>query len=231
MPQSGEQRFGGAPGADREEHFVSFQWNRSEVLGLAKEGCVQCRGYGLRNNTRAAQTVPCNCVLRAIFRACHRKFRSCAKQDNQVSTARLESVHGREHKRAWGLKNEEFMADFVLIAKRSLNEADYRMFRYHFLLGADWKLCCGQLGIDRGTFFHMVYRIEERLGRIYRELQPYGLFPLDEYFGGCVRTVEVEALEPTKGPKSGPMKGMVLKMPPKGASVPMALRPPLRRAA
>jgi hypothetical protein len=30
----------------------------------------------------------------------------------------------------------------------------------------------------------MVYRIEQRLGRVYRELEPYALFPLDEYFGG-----------------------------------------------
>jgi len=41
--------------------------------------------------------------------------------------------------------------------------------------------------IDRGTFFHSVYRIEQRLGRVFRELQPYGLYPLDEYFRGARR--------------------------------------------
>jgi hypothetical protein len=38
--------------------------------------------------------------------------------------------------------------------------------------------------MDRGTFFHSVYRIEHRLGRVFAELEPYALFPLDEYFGG-----------------------------------------------
>ena len=38
--------------------------------------------------------------------------------------------------------------------------------------------------MDRGTFFHSVYRIEHKLGRVFAELEPYALFPLDEYFGG-----------------------------------------------
>ena len=42
--------------------------------------------------------------------------------------------------------------------------------------------------MERGDFFHEVYRIQRKLGRIYRELTPYSLFPLDEYFGGTVRT-------------------------------------------
>ena len=205
---------------------MSFQWNRSEVLGLAKEGCAQCRGYGLRDTSKTAQPVPCNCVFRAIFRACYRKFRSCAQGDNQVSTARLESVHGREHKRTWGLKNEEFMADFVLVAKRTLNEADHKLFRFHFLLGADWKLCCKQLGLDRGTFFHLIYRIEERLGRVYRELQPYALFPLDEYFGGSVRKMIDESPNPERP------KGLVFQMPDTAKlAARRSLRAPLRKAA
>jgi hypothetical protein len=41
--------------------------------------------------------------------------------------------------------------------------------------------------MDRGNFFHAVYRIEQRLGRMFRELEPYSLFPLDEYFNGPSR--------------------------------------------
>jgi hypothetical protein len=36
--------------------------------------------------------------------------------------------------------------------------------------------------LDRGDFFHIVYRVQERLGKVFRELEPYALFPLDEYF-------------------------------------------------
>ncbi len=74
------------------------------------------------------------------------------------------------------------MADFCLVAKRSLDEADYRLFRYHFLLGADWKLCCRYLHLDRGLFFHQLYRIEQKLGRIFAELEPFSLYPLEDYF-------------------------------------------------
>ena len=32
-----------------------------------------------------------------------------------------------------------------------------------------------------------MYRIEQKLGRVFRELEPYPLFPLDEYFNGPSR--------------------------------------------
>ena len=73
------------------------------------------------------------------------------------------------------------------MSRRSLDENEYKIFRYHFLLGADWKLCCRKLNIDRGTFFHEVYRIQQKLGRTFRELQPHALFPVDEYFNGTGR--------------------------------------------
>jgi hypothetical protein len=85
------------------------------------------------------------------------------------------------------------LADFCLVSERNLTEAEYKLFRYHFLLGADWKLCCRFLNMDRGNFFHEVYRIEQRLGQVFAELEPYPLFPVDEYFGGSVRTEAVKA--------------------------------------
>ena len=76
------------------------------------------------------------------------------------------------------------MADFCLVSKRALEPDEYQIFRSHFLLGADWRLCCRHLKMDRGSFFHQLYRIEQKLGRVFRELRPHALFPLDEYFGG-----------------------------------------------
>lgn len=94
----------------------------------------------------------------------------------------LEANPGRQRKSVWGLKNEEYIADFCLVSRRVLDEQQYKLFKYHFLLGADWKLCCRKLNFDRGTFFHEVYRIEQKLGRTFRELEPHALFPIDEYF-------------------------------------------------
>ena len=79
------------------------------------------------------------------------------------------------------------MADFCLVSRRSLDPSEHQVFRFHFLLGADWRLCCRQLKIDRGNFFHIVYRIEQKLGHVFAELEPYPLYPLNEYFAGVIR--------------------------------------------
>ncbi len=61
---------------------------------------------------------------------------------------------------------------------------EYAVFRFHFLLGADSALCCERLKVDRGTFNHSVYRMQEKAGRAFRETEPYGIFPLAGYFCG-----------------------------------------------
>jgi hypothetical protein len=172
-----------------EPQMPAFEWKRGECLALARQGCTMCFGLGQAVQSRAGQNEVCKCVLRAIFRACFARFRQCASKGKYLSRVSMESNPGRQRKSGWGYRNEEYMADFILVARRTLSEASWRIFKYHFLLGADWKLCCRKLKIDRGAFFHEVYRIEERLGRAFRETQPYGLFPVDEYFGVVSRPV------------------------------------------
>jgi hypothetical protein len=104
-----------------------------------------------------------------------------------MSRASLEANMGQTRKSVWGLKNEEYTADFCLVSRRSLSLREHRLFRFHYLLGADWKLCCRKLEMDRGAFFHEAYRIEQKLGRVFRELEPHALFPVDEYFNGTGR--------------------------------------------
>ncbi|MBI2688765.1 MAG: hypothetical protein HYX27_20885 [Acidobacteria bacterium] len=112
----------------------------------------------------------------------------------------MQFTGGRERSMTWGRKDEEYIADFLLMARRVLDEAEYRIFRFHYLMGADWRLCTLKLKMDRGDFFHWLYRIEARLGREFREQEPYGLFPLDEYFYGATRDV-VARMPEKKGPK------------------------------
>ncbi len=161
-------------------------WNRSNTIGLAKTSCTACEGLGLRLHRRGKQA-PCNCVFRAVFRACFNRFRDCVANGAHAGTVSLEFCRGRDGRRMYGRKREEYMADFCLVSRRVLDEADYRIFRFHFLLGADWRLCCRRLNMDRGLFFHAVYRIEQKLGRAFAELEPYALYPLDEYFSGLRR--------------------------------------------
>jgi hypothetical protein len=163
-----------------------MEWTRSETLALAKHNCTHCHGPGLRLS-RTKSLAPCNGVLRAIFRICYDRFVRCATQEPHLSRISVEPQGGKQRASTWGRKDEEFLADFGLVARRALSDSEHKLFRYYFLLGADWKLCTRKLGIDRGTFFHAVYRIEQKLGRVFRELEPYGLFPLDEYFHGPSR--------------------------------------------
>ncbi len=194
-----------------------MQWSRSETLALAQQSCTYCYGLGLRPG-RSGVSTPCNCVFRAIFRACYTRFRHCSSKEKYVSRVSLEANPGRQRKSVWGLKNEEFIADFCLVSRRTLNPYEYRLFKYHFLLGADWKLCCRKMNVDRGTFFHEVYRIQQKLGRTFRELEPHALFPLDEYFNGGTRVAEPTAtpfrVETEAPPKAKP----ILKFPIKRAA-------------
>ncbi len=193
-----------------------MEWTRSDTIALAKNTCTHCHGLGLRLG-RKGKFSPCNCVLRAIFRACYARFRYCVAKEKYMSRVSLEFISGRERKLTWGRKDEEYIADFMLVSRRTLDESEYKVFKFHFLLGADWKLCCRRLGMDRGNFFHSVYRIEQKLGRVFRELEPYGLFPLDEYFHGAV----LKAPEPA-GRKCIPIRS---------ESIARPVRAPLLRTA
>jgi hypothetical protein len=116
----------------------------------------------------------------------------------------------------WGRKDEEYIADFYLVTKRSLTADEWKLFNAHFLMGADWRLCTRQLGMEKGAFYHEIYRIESLLGQVYRELQPYSLYPLDEYFAGRTEN-------------DWPVQKKVVKIRP--GSLHARLRPPVKKAA
>jgi hypothetical protein len=194
-----------------------MEWSRSDIIALAMQSCSQCHGLGLRTNLNG-QTNPCNCVLRAVFRACYARFRHCVAKEKNITRVSPEMVAGKDGRMVWGRKDEEYIADFCLVSRRALAGLDYRVFKYHFLLGADWRLCTKKLNMDRGDFFHAVYRVEHQLGRVFRELKPYGLYPLRDYFQG-VRAMparEVQELD---------------RIPPGRELGPAALRPPVLQIA
>jgi hypothetical protein len=199
------------------DEVSKMEWSRSETLALAQQSCSHCYGLGLRPG-RGGVSTPCNCVFRAIFRACYARFRQCASKEKYISRVSLEANPGRQRKSVWGMKNEEYIADFCLISRRTLSEYEYTLFKFHYLLGADWKLCSRKMNLDRGTFFHEAYRIEQKLGRIFRELQPYALFPLDEYFNGSGRQPVVATSDFRVKTEQAPMARKIFKFPVKRAA-------------
>jgi hypothetical protein len=158
-----------------------MKWNRSNAIGLARATCTWCNGDGVRV-VRGHRETPCHCVFRAVFRACYNRFRECALAA-RTGSVDLEFCPGAERRQTYSFKQAEYVADFCLVTRRILNEFDYKIFKYHYFLGADWRLCCRQLKMDRGTYFHHLYRIQQALGRGYADLEPYPLWPLDHYFG------------------------------------------------
>jgi hypothetical protein len=177
------------------EVVVTMEWNRSETIALAKQSCTLCHGMGLRSSW-GSRVAPCNCVLRAIFRVCYARFRHCSEKQECLTQKSFEYLPGSgEIAVTYSRKDEEYCADFVSLARRNLSPQEYQIFRFHFLLGADWKLCCGRLQMSRGLFFHAVYRIQKKLGRVYRETRPYPLFPVYEYFDEIKQPVHAFAVE------------------------------------
>jgi hypothetical protein len=57
------------------------------------------------------------------------------------------------------------------------------LFRLYVKQGLNWKVCAKRLGVDeRRSFWRLVYVMQAKLGRIYADLRPYPLHPLDDYF-------------------------------------------------
>jgi hypothetical protein len=175
-----------------------MEWTRSDTIGLALLSCRQCNGGGLRP-TRGKRMTVCNCVLRAIFRACLERYYELRETPHRwAASFERATTHRRP---TWGIKSAEYCADFELVARRHLDPWHHRVFRLHFIRGLDWRECCPIIRTDRGNFYHAIYRIEERLGRVFRELKPYSLFPLDEYFNAVNRAPE--PWMPAEQPRNG----------------------------
>jgi hypothetical protein len=172
-----------------------MQWNRSNTIGLASNDCCHCEGNGQRLVYKN-HMVPCACVFRAVFRICLNRFRECVITTGLTGTVSWEYCSTTTGCRSYSRKREEFMADFDLIAKRSLTASEYQLFRFYFLLRADWKLCARRLNLDRGILFHSIYRVEHKLGKAFADTEPYGIYPLDEYFGAVNREEPIVAANP-----------------------------------
>jgi hypothetical protein len=185
---------------------------------MARTGCVHCSGLGMLPEGL------CRCVYRACFRCVMNKVRECAI-GGHLRPIIYEGASGPRGRSDRGRKRQEYCADVYLCAKRTLqNQVDWDLFRFHYLLSADWKLCARRMGLnrERKQFFDLCYRIEERLGKVFMELAPFALWPVDEYFSITDRPVDVS---PFPVPEPRYPNGQPLR-PPLLPCVPV----PLRRA-
>ena len=186
-------------------------WNRSNTIALATRKCTTCLGAGLVMSRTGSDTA-CECVLRSVFLMCYHRFRDCVEKEKYMSKVSLEIHSGPNRRGTWGRKDEEYMADFLQLAQNNLTEEEFKIFRYKFLLGADWRLCQRKFGMDRGLFFYAVYRIEAKLGKAMAELQPYALYPVRDYFQSAPLKQVAKAF-PRRDEKVTPIRPPVIKLP------------------
>lgn len=166
---------------------------RRDWIALARNNCVHCMGRGAVL-TRKMDVEPCRCVHREMFRACLNRYRYIRDKGCKISRVTLDSVGRGSKKSTWGRKYEEYLADFELVSRRNLDALEMEVLRLYHMGGHDFRACCRLTGLDKGNFFHHVYRIEERLGRVFHELKPYALYPVGQYFYGVAEPEEIKPL-------------------------------------
>jgi hypothetical protein len=156
------------------------------LLAAALNTCARCHGFG-QTPGHWGHAIACNCALRRVFRDCLSRY--WHEQENMVrgnSAVRLEAFQSavcrgrRSHTYlVCANKSAEYSADFVITARAELRPWELELFDRHFLKGEPWYRCIGPLHIDRGNFFHAVYRIERTLGQALIER---GMYPTRDYF-------------------------------------------------
>lgn len=125
---------------------------------------------------------PCECVLRAVFRVGWSHLQYCCSSQGPRATP-VDANHESRWRPTFGLKAAEYVADFCAVTERALTQSEFELFRLHYQLGFDSRSCCGKLHLpDDAAFYRAKYRIEQKLGRAFRELEPYPLYPLEDYF-------------------------------------------------
>ena len=109
-----------------------MDWSRSNSIGLARAACVYCGGAGTRTVRRDKET-PCCCVLRGIFRVCYNRFRECVELGAHTSTVSWDHLGGKDGRRSYSRKKEEYAADFCLVSRRLLNDSVVNVGQVHHL--------------------------------------------------------------------------------------------------
>lgn len=144
-------------------------------LALSSETCCYCQGEGIVG--RYERRKPCNCVYSRAFKVVLGRWRSI----EALGGAGSPTCDGMN----WSRKALEFCADFHIVSRRTLSPQQWKLFELYHLKGNDWRAVCKHFRTDRTAFFREIWGIELLLGRVFGELQPYGLFPVWKYFKGA----------------------------------------------
>jgi len=145
-------------------------------ISLALRDCRFCGGTGKRGGT-------CACVYRRVFRDCNARNHETRMREGDF--ARRPNTHMTRGGLSAGLEPAEFMVDFERTGLAALARCpvEQAVFWYHHLHRVEWRPCLPLIAretgqkMDRGNFFHAVYRVEVKVGRACMNLKPYSVWP------------------------------------------------------
>ena len=195
----------------RPEEFGRARGWDALALGMASETCKYCLGQGFLGKYGAKRVCHCvyRAAFRGVlnrwrfteaydgasFRVC--EFRAdlwlvSRRELVGKATVRWEQAKQAETKAAaeyWrcrsaaaGLVWQEAIRE-TRAAEEAKDEGgvEWWLFSNYHLGGMGSDRCARQLGLSRGNFFHLVYRVERELGKVFGELEPYALYPVYAY--------------------------------------------------
>ena len=142
--------------------------------------CKHCQGHGF---TRFNPI--CHCVYVTIFFICYRRFRRAAAADAYQRKITFDFVSGGNQAKhiTWSRLNEDYIADFTSLARRTLPAHLSLIFRLRFLLNAAPELIQTRATISRRTYYSHLNEIQRTMGHAILNQSPYSLFPPSTYFG------------------------------------------------
>lgn len=156
---------------------------------LALISCSKCYGRGFVIGRDLATEFLCPCVARKIFHTvlARRDYFYESGKITQINYTQMEYKAYGDSSNAgvytvYGIMNLEYCIDFEILARHSLSETQFLIFKLRYLQKKNFKVCCKRARLSRGNFFHMCYIIEQKVGLAALALKPYPLFPISDYF-------------------------------------------------
>lgn len=160
-----------------------------EIRALAKARCETCMGLGQRLNLKTGQPQgPCRCAIFRLFRICHNKYRDCGRNMEHYSAVSFTRTGGGPGGRNFGRKNEEYRADFFLIASRTLRRgtAEHRFFKIRYIEDNGRAETQRALHLTRAEYDRLDDRVVYAAGKAFMTNEPSTIYPFDSYFSTII---------------------------------------------
>ena len=162
-----------------------MQWNRSNAIGLALASCTQCGGARHARNPPEVRKGRAIASFGQFLEPVTTVFASMPRTARKPGRFRSSVPKGRSGIVCTSRKREEYMADFSIVTRRVLTESGVQALSIRLLSRGGLAAVQPLPGTGPRQFLPppLSDRGETR-PRYYAEMEPYPLYPLDEYFGG-----------------------------------------------